>query len=50
MGCLCLLVGEPDMDDPVPDTPEFMQMLTDYQPATQAMAAAGALDSGGTRS
>ena len=43
MRYLCLLVGEPDMDDPVPGSPEFMQMLSDYQSATQAMAAAGAL-------
>jgi hypothetical protein len=47
MRYLCLLVGEPDIDNPVPGTPEFMQMLSDYQSATQAMAAAGALvDSG----
>jgi hypothetical protein len=41
MRYLRLLVGEPDMDDPVPGTPEFMQMLSDYQSATQAMAPAG---------
>jgi hypothetical protein len=47
MRYLCLLVGEPDMDDPVPGTPEFMQMLSDYQSATQAMVTAGVLvDSG----
>ena len=47
MRYLCLLVGEPDMDGPVPGTPEFMQMLSDYQSATQAMATAGVLvDSG----
>jgi hypothetical protein len=47
MRYLCLLVGEPDRDDPVPGTPEFTQMLSDYQSATQAMAAAGVLmDSG----
>jgi hypothetical protein len=47
MRYLCLLVGEPDMDDPVPGTPEFMQMLSDYQSATQAMTGAGVLvDSG----
>jgi hypothetical protein len=47
MRYLCLLVGEPGMDGPVPGTPEFMQMLSDYQSATQAMAAAGVLvDSG----
>jgi len=27
MRYLCLLVGEPDMDDLVPGTPEFRQML-----------------------
>jgi len=47
MRYLLLLVGEPDMDDPVPGSPEFMQMLSDYQSATQAMATAGVLvDSG----
>jgi len=47
MRYLCLLVGEPGMDEPVPGSPEFMQMLSDYQSATQAMAAAGVLvDSG----
>ena len=47
MRYLCLLVGEPGMDDPVPGSPEFMQMLSDYQSATQAMATAGVLvDSG----
>jgi hypothetical protein len=44
---LCLLVGEPGMEGPVPGTPEFMQMLSDYESATKAMAAAGVLvDSG----
>ncbi len=47
MRYLCLLVGEPDMEVPVPGTPEFMQMLSDYESATQAMAADGVLaDSG----
>jgi hypothetical protein len=47
MRYLCLLVGEPDMAGPVPGTPDFTQMLIDYQSATQAMAAAGVLvDSG----
>ena len=47
MRYLCLLVGEPGMDSPVPGSPEFMRMLSDYQSATQAMAAAGVLiDSG----
>jgi hypothetical protein len=41
--CLCLLVGEPGMEGPVPGTPEFMQMLSDYESATKAMAAAGVL-------
>ncbi len=43
MRYLCLLVGEPGMDDPAPGSAEFMQMLADYQSATQAMAAAGVL-------
>ena len=47
MRYLCLLVGEPDVEVPVPGTPEFMQMLSDYESATRAMAAAGVLvDSG----
>jgi hypothetical protein len=47
MRYLCLLIGEPDMDNPAPGSPEFMQMLSGYQSATQAMAAAGVLvDSG----
>jgi hypothetical protein len=47
MRYLCLLVGEPGRDGPVPGSPEFMQMLSDYQASTQAMAAAGVLvDSG----
>jgi hypothetical protein len=47
MRYLCLLVGEPDMEVPVPGTPEFMQMLSDYESATQAMAADGVLVDGG---
>src|SRR5215472_14722733 len=43
MRYLCLLVGEPGMDGPVPGSPEFMQMLSDYQSATLAMATAGVL-------
>lgn len=43
MRYLCLLIGEPDTAGPVPGTPEFTQMLADYQSATQAMAAAGIL-------
>jgi hypothetical protein len=47
MRYLCLLIGEPGIEGPAPGTPEFMQMLADYQSATQAMAAAGVLvDSG----
>ena len=47
MRYLCLLIGEPDTEGPAPGTPEFTQMLADYQSATQAMAAAGVLvDSG----
>jgi hypothetical protein len=47
MRYLCLLVGEPGIEGPAPGTPEFMQMLSDYQAATQAMADAGVLiDSG----
>jgi hypothetical protein len=40
---LCLLVGEPDQEGPAPGTAEFMQMLSDYESATRAMAAGGAL-------
>jgi hypothetical protein len=44
---LCLLVGEPDMNDPAPGSAEFFQMLSDYQSATAAMADGGVLvDSG----
>jgi hypothetical protein len=44
---LCLLVGEPDMDDPIPGSAEFMRMLSDHQSATEAMAASAVLvDSG----
>jgi hypothetical protein len=47
MRYLCLLVGEPGMDVPVPGSAEFLQMLSDYQSATAAMAASGVLvDSG----
>ena len=47
MRYLCLLIGEPDMAAPVPGTPEFAQMLGDYESATRAMAADGVLvDSG----
>src|SRR2546430_17643131 len=47
MRYLCLLIGEPDIEGPVPGTPEFAQMLSDYESATRAMAADGALvDSG----
>jgi hypothetical protein len=47
MRYLCLLIGEPGIEGPVPGTPEFAQMLSDYESATQAMAGDGALvDSG----
>ena len=47
MRYLCLLIGEPGIEGPVPGTPEFAQMLSDYESATRAMAADGALvDSG----
>jgi hypothetical protein len=47
MRYLCLLVGEPGLDGPVPGSAEFGQMLVDYQSATEAMATAGVLvDSG----
>jgi hypothetical protein len=35
------LIGEPDIEGPVPGTPEFAQMLSDFESATQAMAADG---------
>jgi hypothetical protein len=47
MRYLCLLVGQPDIEAPAPGSEEFLQMLTDYQSATAAMAASGVLaDSG----
>jgi hypothetical protein len=48
MRYLCLLVGDPEEEEgPVPGTPEFTQMLSDYESATRAMAADGVLvDSG----
>jgi len=47
MRYLCLLIGEPDLPQPVPGSAEFMQMLNDYRSATAAMAASGVLvDSG----
>ena len=47
MRYLCLLIGEPDIEAPVPGTPEFAQMLSDFEAATRAMAADGVLvDSG----
>jgi hypothetical protein len=46
MKYLLLLAGEAGVG-PVPGSEEFMQMLADYQSATEAMAAAGVLvDSG----
>jgi YCII-related domain len=36
MKYIALLYGDPEADpDPVPGTPEFMQMLSDYQTATE---------------
>lgn len=47
MRYLCLLVGEPHVETPAPGSDEFLQMLTDYQAATSAMADSGVLvDSG----
>ena len=47
MRYLCLLVGEPGIEAPAPSTPEFMQMLSDFESATKAMSSAGVLvDSG----
>ena len=44
MKYIALLYSDPDMGPgPVPGTPEFMQMLSDYQAATEAMAGAGVL-------
>jgi hypothetical protein len=34
MRYLCLLIGEPGIEGPVPGTPEFAQMLGDYESAT----------------
>ncbi len=47
MRYLSLLIGEPGIEGPVPGTPEFAQMLSDFESATRAMAADGVLvDSG----
>ena len=44
MKYIALLYGDPEADPgPTPGTPEFMQMLSDYQTATTAMADAGIL-------
>jgi hypothetical protein len=43
MRYLYLLIGEPDIEAPVPGTPEFVQMLRDFESATRAMAAGGVL-------
>jgi hypothetical protein len=44
MKYIALLYGDPEVDaGPVPGTPAFMQMLSDYQTATAAMAEAGIL-------
>ena len=46
MRYMALLYGEPDAG-PAPGTPQFMQMLGEFQSATTAMAEAGVLlDSG----
>src|ERR1700724_2297389 len=42
MKYIALLYGEPDAG-PAPGTPEFMQMLGEFQAATTAMAEAGIL-------
>jgi predicted RNA polymerase sigma factor len=42
MKYIALLYGEPDVA-PAPGTPEFMQMLGEFQSATTAMADAGIL-------
>jgi hypothetical protein len=42
MKYIVLLYGEPDAG-PVPGTPEFMEMLGEFQSATEAMADAGIL-------
>jgi hypothetical protein len=47
MRFLCLLVGEPGMEAPVPGSAEFQRMLDDYRSATAAMEAAGVLVSTG---
>ena len=44
MKYIALLYGDPQVDPgPVPGTPEFMQMLGEFQSATTAMAEAGVL-------
>ena len=44
MKYIALLYGDPEVDaGPAPGTPEFMQMLGEYQSATTAMANAGIL-------
>ena len=42
MKYIALLYGEPDAG-PTPGTPEFMEMLGEFQSATKAMADAGIL-------
>ena len=42
MKYIALLYGEPD-SGPTAGTPEFMEMLSDFQTATEAMAEAGVL-------
>ena len=49
MKYIALLYGEPDAG-PAQGSPEFMQMLGEFQSATAAMAEAGVLlDSGGEK-
>ena len=44
MKYIALLYSDPEVGSgPVPGTPEFTQMLSDYQTATEAMAGAGVL-------
>jgi hypothetical protein len=42
MKYMCLLYGEPD-SGPAPGTPEFGEMLGEFQSSTEAMAEAGVL-------
>ena len=44
---ICMNSAEPGVDDPVPGSAEFIQMLSDYQATTQAMAAGAVLVNSG---